>query len=149
MEPWLPCRVCCPSRPLAFCSQNRYFWPPADAQNCSEITPIFFSWNAATYGTRSPHKNIRASGRIIFLLSRTPRTRASAENQANQQCHFKSSRCYIELLGTDSCRVIVSMELPVPNSSIQHPDPDSDFDDMRIILKGASCTIRARYMYYI
>jgi hypothetical protein len=40
------------------------------------------------------------------------------------------------------------MELPVPNSSsMQHPDPDLNFDDtkfsMRIILEGASCTIAA------
>jgi hypothetical protein len=35
------------------------------------------------------------------------------------------------------------MELPVPNSSMQHPDPDLEIDDMHIILKGASCTIAA------
>ena len=55
------------------------------------------------YGTRSPLKNIRARGRIIFLFFRAPRG-ARAENQANQQCHFKSSRWRIELLDTDSCR---------------------------------------------
>jgi hypothetical protein len=76
-----------------------------------------------------------------FYCSRAPRARA--ENLANQHCHFKSSRCCIELLGTDSCRVTVSMELPVPNSSMQHPDPDLDFDNTRMILRrwGASCII--------
>jgi hypothetical protein len=33
-----------------------------------------------------------------------------------------------------------TMELPVPNSSMQHPDPNLDFDDTRMILHGASYT---------
>ena len=49
----------------------------------------------------------------------------------------------MELLGTDSCRETVPMELSVPNSSMQHPDPDLDFDDTRMVLQGASCTIAA------
>jgi hypothetical protein len=49
----------------------------------------------------------------------------------------------MKLLATDSCHGTVSIELPVPNSSMQHPDPDLDFDDMRMVLKGASCTIAA------
>jgi hypothetical protein len=35
------------------------------------------------------------------------------------------------------------MEPPMSNSSMRHPDPDLDFDDTRIILQGASCTIAA------
>jgi hypothetical protein len=69
--------------------------------------------------------------------------RARAENQENQECHFKSSRWCMDLLGTDSCRETVSMELPVPNGSMQHREPKSEIDDMRMILQGASCTIAA------
>ena len=90
-----------------------------------------------SYGRRSPLKNIRARGRIIFLFSpRAAPARARAENKANQQCHFKSSRCLIELLGTDSCRGTVPMEPPMSNSSMHHadPDPDLDFDDTRMII---------------
>jgi hypothetical protein len=36
------------------------------------------------------------------------------------------------------------MEPPMSNSSMSHQDPDLDFDDTRIILQGASCTIAAR-----
>jgi hypothetical protein len=32
-------------------------------------------------------------------------------------------------LGTDSCRVTVPMELPVPNGSMQHREPKSEIDD--------------------
>jgi hypothetical protein len=45
----------------------------------------------------------------------------------------------IELLGTECCRETVPMERPVPNSSMQHPDPDLDFDDMRMCLTGGWC----------
>ena len=69
---------------------------------------------------------------------------ARAKNEANQQCHFKSSRCCIELLGTDSCRGTVPMELPVPNSSMHHREPKSEIDDTGLTLQGASCTIAAR-----
>ena len=97
----------------------------------------------SSYSTRSPIKNIRARGRIIFLFfQRTARARA--ENQANQQCHFKSSRCRMEHLGTDSCRGTVPMEPPMPNCSMGHQDSDLDFDDTGHFLRGASCTIAAR-----
>ena len=33
------------------------------------------------------------------------------------------------------------MELPVPNSSMQHREPKSEIDDTGQILQGASCTI--------
>jgi hypothetical protein len=36
------------------------------------------------------------------------------------------------------------MEPPMSNSSMRHPDPDLDFDDTRIILQGAPCTIAAQ-----
>jgi hypothetical protein len=72
-------------------------------------------------------------------------SRARAENKANQQCHFKSSRCPMEQLGTDSCRGTVPMEPPMPNCSMGHQNPDLDFDDTRMILQGASCTIAACY----
>ena len=108
---------------------------------CSPCRIVNFSLVAA-YGTRGPHKNIRARGRIIFLFSHAPRARAG--NQANQQCQFKSSRYCIELLDTDSCRGTVPMEPPMSNSSMHHTDPDLDFDDMRVIVQGASCTIAAR-----
>ena len=46
-----------------------------------------------------------------FYFSRAPRARA--ENKANQQCHFKSSRWRMEgpgdPLGTDSCRGTIPM----------------------------------------
>ena len=75
------------------------------------------------------------------------RPRARAENKANQQCHFKSSQCRMELLDTDSCRGTVPMEPPMSNSSMRHQNPDLDFDDTRIILQGASCTIAACTLY--
>jgi hypothetical protein len=58
-----------------------------------------------------------------------PARRARAENKANQQCHFKSSRWRMELLGKDSCRGTVPMEPPMSNSSMRHQNPDLDFDD--------------------
>jgi hypothetical protein len=76
-----------------------------------------------------------------FYFSRAPRART--ENQANPQCHFKSFRWCMELLDTDSCRGTVPIEPPIPNSSMHHPDPDLDFDDTRMIMQGASCTIAA------
>jgi hypothetical protein len=50
----------------------------------------------------------------------------------------------MELLDTDSCRGTIPMDPPMSNSSMSHQDPDLDFDDTRIILQGASCTIAAR-----
>ena len=78
-----------------------------------------------------------------FYFSRAPRARARAENKANQQCHFKSSRWRMDPLGTDSCRGTVPMEPPMSNGSMRHQNPDLDFDDTRMILQGASCTIAA------
>ena len=76
-----------------------------------------------------------------FYFSRAPRARA--ENKANQQCHFKSSRCRIEQLDTDSCRGTVPMEPPMPNCSMRHQNPVGDFDDTGHFLQGALCTIAA------
>ena len=73
-----------------------------------------------------------------------PARRSHAENKANQQCHFKSSRCPMEQLGTDSCRGTVPMEPPMPNCSMGHQNPDLDFDDTGHFLQGALCTIAAR-----
>jgi hypothetical protein len=95
---------------------------------------------ARSYDTRSPLKNIRARGRIIFLFFTR---RARAENKANQQCHFKSSRCRMDPLGTDSCRGTVPMEPLMSNNSMRHQNPGGDFDDTGQILWGASCTIAA------
>jgi hypothetical protein len=67
-----------------------------------------------------------------FYFFRAPRARV--ENQANQQCHFKSSRWRIELLDTDSCRGTVPMEPPISNSSMRHQNPVGDFDDTGQIL---------------
>jgi hypothetical protein len=77
-----------------------------------------------------------------FYFSRAQRARA--ENQANKQCHFKSSHWRIDPLGMDSCRGTVSMELPMFNGSMRHREPKSEIDDTRILLHGASCTIAAR-----
>jgi hypothetical protein len=63
-----------------------------------------------------------------FYFSRAPRVRA--ENKTNQQCHFKSSLCCIDPLGTDSCRGTVPMEPPMSNESMQHQNPNLDFDDI-------------------
>jgi hypothetical protein len=38
------------------------------------------------------------------------------------------------------------MELPVPNSSMQHREPKSEIDDTGQILQGASCTIAAEQL---
>jgi hypothetical protein len=101
--------------------------------------------DARCYGTRRPHKNIRArregSYHIFIFPARVPRARA--EIQANQQCHFQSSRWCIELLDTDSCHGTVPMEPPMSKSSMHHQNPDLDFDDTGQILQGASCTIAA------
>jgi hypothetical protein len=67
-----------------------------------------------------------------FYFFRAPRPRA--ENQANQQCNFKSSGWRIELLDTDSCRGTVPMEPPMSNSSMRHRELKSEIDDTRIIL---------------
>ena len=85
---------------------------------------------------------IYVRGVVSYIyFSRAPRARARAENKANQQSHFKSSRCRMELLGTDSCRGTVPMEPPISNSSMRHQNPDLDFDDTGHFLQGASCTI--------
>jgi hypothetical protein len=81
-----------------------------------------------------------------FYFSRAPQARA--ENKANQQCHFKSSRCRVDPLGTDSCRETVPMEPPMSNGSMRHQNPDLDFDETRMILQGASCTIAAPISYF-
>jgi hypothetical protein len=78
-----------------------------------------------------------------FYFSRAPRARA--ENKTNQQCHFKSSRCRMELLNTDSCRETVPMEPPMSNSSMRHQNPVGDFDNTGQILQGALCTIAAAH----
>jgi hypothetical protein len=52
----------------------------------------------------------------IFIFP-ARRARAQAENLANQQCHFKSSRWCIELLDTDPGRGTIPMEPPMSNSS--------------------------------
>jgi hypothetical protein len=67
-----------------------------------------------------------------FYFFRAPWVRA--ENKANQQCHFKSSRWCMEQFGTDSSRGTVPMEPPMPNCSIHHQNPNLDFDDTRMIL---------------
>jgi hypothetical protein len=80
-----------------------------------------------------------------FYFSRAPRVRA--ENQANQQYHFKSSRCRIDPLGTDSCRGTVPMETPMSNGSMRHREPKSETDNSNNtghFLQGALCTIAAR-----
>jgi hypothetical protein len=76
-----------------------------------------------------------------FYFSRAPRARA--ENQANKQYHFKSSRWCMELLDTDSCRGTVPMEPPMSNSSMHHREPNSEIDDTGHFLQGASCIIAA------
>jgi hypothetical protein len=76
---------------------------------------------------------IYARGVISYFISTARRERA--ETEANQQCHFKSSRWHIELLDTDSCRGTVPMEPPMSNSSMRHPDPDLEIDDTRMILQ--------------
>jgi hypothetical protein len=76
-----------------------------------------------------------------FYFFRTPRARA--ENEANQQCRFKSSQWCIDPLGTDSCRGTLPMELPMSNGSMRHREPKSELDDTRDFLQGASCTIAA------
>jgi hypothetical protein len=74
-----------------------------------------------------------------FYFSRAPRARA--ENKANQQCHFKSSRCPMDPLDTDSCRETVPMEPPMSNGSMGHREPKSEIDDTGHFLQGALCTI--------
>jgi hypothetical protein len=76
-----------------------------------------------------------------FYFSRAPRARA--ENQANQPCHCKSSRCRMEQLDTESCRGTVPLEPPMPNCSMRHREPTSEIDDTGQILQGASCPIAA------
>ena len=39
------------------------------------------------------------------------------------------------------------MHAPMSNGSMQHHDPDLDFDDTRVILQGASYTIAEQYVH--
>jgi hypothetical protein len=90
------------------------------------------TYELRSYGAKSPLKNIRASGRIIFLFF--PRAaRALKIGQINSAIS-KSSRWRMELLDTDSCRGTVPMEPPMSNSSMRHQNPDLDFDDTRDFL---------------
>ena len=119
---------------LLMASSSSFLSLFVDLSRCCTYTYYLRKPDApCSYGTRSPLKNIRARGRIIFLFF--PRAaRARAENKANQQCHFKSSRWHIEQLDTDSCRGTVPMEPPMPNCSMRHRNPVGDFDDTRMIL---------------
>jgi hypothetical protein len=96
---------------------------------------------AAIWYIKPPSKYTREGSCHIFIF---PARRARAENKANQQCHFKSSRCPMDPLGTDSCRGTVPMEPPMSNSSMRHQNPDLDFDDTGHFLQGALCIIAAR-----
>jgi hypothetical protein len=49
----------------------------------------------------------------------------------------------MDLLDTYSCRGTVPMEPPMSNRSMQHQNPDLDFDDTGHFLQGALCTIAA------
>ena len=90
-------------------------------------------------------KNMRARGRIIFLFfPRAARARALKIRQINSAILKVPDAPRMELLDTDSCRGTVPMEPPMSNSSMGHQNPDLDFDDTRMILYGASCTIAAR-----
>jgi hypothetical protein len=78
-------------------------------------------WVAHAMVQEAPLK-IYAQGVVsYFYFSRAPRARA--ENLANQQCHFKSSRRCIAPLGTDSCRGTVPMEPPMSNGAMHHREP--------------------------
>jgi hypothetical protein len=76
---------------------------------------------------------IYARGAVSYFLFSARRARARAENQANQQYHFKSSRWRIELLDTDSCRGTVPMEPPMSNSSMRHRELKDEIDNTRIV----------------
>ena len=70
---------------------------------------------------------IYARGVVSYIyFSRAPRVRA--ENQANQQCHFKNSRWCIDPLGMDSCRGKVPMEPLMSNGSMHHRERTSIFE---------------------
>jgi hypothetical protein len=86
---------------------------------------------------------IYARGVVSYFYFFPRAARARAENLANQQCHFKSSRCRMEQLDTDSCRGTVPMDPPMPNCSMRHREPKGEIDDTGQILQGASCTIAA------
>ena len=97
------------------------------------------------YGTRSPLKNIRARGRIIFLFyPRAARARALKLRQINSTILKVPDGASSSLLGTDTCRGTVPMEPPMPDSSMRHREPKSEIDDTGHFLQGASCTIAAR-----
>jgi hypothetical protein len=82
----------------------------------------------------APLKYTREGSYHIFIF---PARRARVENQANKQCHFKSSRWCIDPLGTDSCRGTVPMEPPMSNGSMRHREPiicTIEIDDTRDFL---------------
>jgi hypothetical protein len=102
-----------------------------------------YGWPARTAMVHKALLKIYARGVVsYFYFSRAPRARA--ENKANQQCHFKSSRCRMDPLGTDSCRGTGPMGPPMSKGSMRHQNPDLDFDDPGPCLQGALCTITAR-----
>ena len=108
---------------------------------CNSFKSVF-SQHAAM--VQEAYLKIYARGVVSYFYFPAGRARARAENQANQQFHFKSSRCRSELLDTDSCRGTVPMEPPMSNISMRHQNPNLNFDDTRIFLQGASCTIAAQ-----
>ena len=75
------------------------------------------NYHGRGYGTRSPLK-IYARGVVSYFNFVTRRWRA--ENMANQQFHFKSSRCGMDPLGTDFFRGTVPMEPPMSNGCMPH-----------------------------
>ena len=87
---------------------------------------------------------IYARGVVSYFIFPARRPRARAKNKSNQEYHFKSSRCLMDPLGTDSCRGTVPMEPPMSNGSMRHQNPVGDFDDTGHFLLGALCTIAAR-----
>jgi hypothetical protein len=91
---------------------------------------------------------------IFFLLNIKKIERAQA-NSANQPCHFKSSRCCIELLGTYSCRRTVPMAHPVSNSSMHHWEPIKVYKNLDCVLSPRqnlprdTCTLRNYFLAQI
>jgi hypothetical protein len=79
----------------------------------------------------------------IFIFPAHPAL-TRAENKANQQCHFKSSRCRIELFIEMLDIAEVPWELFRGRNPylLRHQNPDLDFDDMGHFLQEALlCTI--------
>jgi hypothetical protein len=129
--------------------RNRYplYIPPAGADPLLKYRKFrkfrpggHVSINPCTWGgtllcmvQEAPLK-IYARGVVSYFYFPARRPRACAENKANQQCHFKSSRWRMDPLGTDSCRGTVPMEPPMSNGSMRHQNPVGDFDDTGQIL---------------